>query len=225
MLAEMAGQILDSRPEMGEVTHHRRLRIAAGFPEMDEERIARILVLPVAHQPRETIAEGGGQPERFAYLARRAPAAIRDDVRGHGRAQPSVTLIDVLDDLLTPIAARQVEVDIGPLPALLGEKALEEQLHAHRIHRGDAQGIADRAVGGRASPLHQDVVMTAVLDQIPHDQEIARQVEAADELELVLDLAARLEGQRSRAVAVLRAPPAERPEKSHGRLSRRERVS
>src|SRR5206468_7427009 len=124
MLAEMTGQVLDPRPEMGKVTHHRRLRIAAGLPEMNEERIARILVLPVAHQPRETIAEGGGQPERFAHLAGRAPAAIRDDVRGHGRAQPAVTLVDVLDHLLTPIAARQVEIDVGPLTALLGEKAL-----------------------------------------------------------------------------------------------------
>src|SRR6266700_6618984 len=72
------------RPEVREVAHHRRLRIATGFTEMDEERVARILVFPVADEPRETIAEGGGSPEGLAHFARRAAAAVRGGVRGRG---------------------------------------------------------------------------------------------------------------------------------------------
>src|SRR5499427_332737 len=190
---------------------------------MYEERIAGILVLPVADQRGETVAERGRQSERLAHLSRRAPSAIGDDVGGHGRAQASVALVDVLDDLLAPITARQVEVDVGPLPALLGKEALEEQLHAHRIHRGDAQRVADRAIGGGAASLHQDVVMTAVLDQVPHDEEVAREVEAADELELVLDLMPGALRERSRAVADLGAPLAQHAEKSDGSLAGRQR--
>jgi hypothetical protein len=76
---------------------------------------------------------------------------------------PAVALVDVLDDLLAAVAARQVEVDVGPSPALLGEEALEEQLHAHRIDRGDLQRVAHGAVRRGAPPLHEDVVPAAVL--------------------------------------------------------------
>ena len=47
--------------------------------------------------------------------------------------------------------------------------------------------------------------VAAVLDDVPDDQEIAGEVEPADELELVLDLLARAHGQRALAVA-RRAP-------------------
>jgi len=42
---------------------------------------------------------------------------------------------------------------------------------------------------------------TAVLDDVPDDQEIAREVEPADERELVRDLTARARGECALAVA------------------------
>ena len=69
------------------------------------------------------------EAERLADLARRAAAAIGDDVGGHRRAEPPVFLVDVLDDALAAIAARQIEIDVGPLAALLGQEALEQQIH------------------------------------------------------------------------------------------------
>src|SRR5205085_10124421 len=99
-----------------------------------------------------------------------------------------VATIDVLDHALTSIAARQIEVDVRPLAARLGEKPLEEQVHLHRIHRGDAERIADRAVGGRAPTLHEHVVAATELDDVPDDEEIAGEVEPADDLELVRHL-------------------------------------
>ena len=65
----------------------------------------------------------------------------------------AVLLEDVLDDLLALVAGGQVEVDVGPLAALLGEEALEEQLHADRIDGGDAERVTDGAVGGGAAAL------------------------------------------------------------------------
>ena len=224
VLAEVPGQILDGRPEIGEVTHDRLRGIAAGLPKMREETIAGILVLPVADERGQTIAQRGGKPQHLAHFSRRAPAAIGDDIGGHGRAQAPIALVDVLDDLLAPVAARQIEIDVRPFAALLGEKALEEELHPHRIHRGDTEGIADRAVGGRAPSLHQDAVATAELDQVPDDEKVAGQIEAGDQVELALDLPPCLLGQRARAVALPRPFLAERAEPADRRLTRRQRV-
>ena len=84
---------------------------------------------------------------------------------------------------------RQVEVDVGPLAALLGEEALEEQLHADRVDGRDAERVADGAVGGRAAALAEDAALAAEADDVPDDQEVAGEVELLDEGELVLELA------------------------------------
>ena len=106
-------------------------------------------------------------------------------MRGAARA---VAAVDVLDDLLALVAGRQVEVDVGPLAALLGEEALEEQLHADGVDRRDAERVADRAVGGRAAALAEDAALAAEADDVPDDQEVAGEVELPDERELVLEL-------------------------------------
>ena len=97
----------------------------------------------------------------------------------------------MLDDPLAPIAARQIEIDVGPLAALLGEEALEQQIHPDRIDGGDAEAVADGAVGRRAAALHEDVVLPAEVDDVPDDQEVAGEIELLDEIELARDLRAR----------------------------------
>jgi hypothetical protein len=71
-------------------------------------------------------------------------------------AVAAVALIDVLDDRLAALAARQIEVDVRPLAAGLREKPLEQQVHPHRIDGGEAERVADRAVRGRAAALHEE---------------------------------------------------------------------
>ena len=131
-----------------------------------------------------------GKAQHFADVAHRRAAAISDDVGGHGGAQLAVALVDVLDGALALIAAGQIEIDVRPLAALFGKKALEEQFHVHRIDGRDAERIADRAVGGRSAALHQNVLAPAEVDDVPDDQEIAGQIEFFDERELAIDLAA-----------------------------------
>ena len=133
----------------------------------------------------------GIEAERLAHFARRAAAAIGDDVGGHRRAEPAVFLVDVLDHLLAAIAARQIEIDVGPLAALFRQEALEQQIHPDRIDRGDPEAVADGAVGRRAAPLHEDVVLPAEIDDVPDDQEVAGELELLDEIELARDLRAR----------------------------------
>ncbi len=115
----------------------------------------------------------------------------------------AVLLVDVLNDTLAPIAARQIEIDVGPLAALLGQEALEQQLHLDRIDRRDPEAVADGAVGRRPAALHEDVLLPAVVDDVPDDQEVAGEIELLDEIELAGDLRARL--LVIRAIAIARA--------------------
>ncbi len=192
VLAEMPRQVLDLVEEPGEELDASVLRVEAGPAQPALEGVARVLVLEAAHEVREPVDLVLGHVEDLADLARGAPVAIGDDVRGHGRAPCPVARVDVLDHALAAVAARQVEVDVGPLAALLGQEALEEQVHPHRIDGGDAQAVADRAVGGRAAALDQDALAPAEVHDVPDDQEVAGELELADERELALDLTARL---------------------------------
>ena len=133
---------------------------------------------------------GGLDRQRLPHFARRAASAIGDHVGRHRRAGRPVLRVDVLDDPLAPIAARQVEIDVGPLAALLGQEPLEQQIHPDRIHRGDPQAVAHGAVGGRAAPLHEDVLLPAEVDDVPDDQEVAGEIELLDQIQLALDLRA-----------------------------------
>jgi hypothetical protein len=130
------------------------------------------------------------EAEGLADFARGGAAAIADDVGGHGCAEFAVALVDVLDDLLALIAGGQIEIDVGPLAAVLVEEALEEQLHADGIDGGDFERVADGGVGCRAAALDEDAVLLAVADEVPDDEEVAGEAEFGDELELVLDLGA-----------------------------------
>jgi hypothetical protein len=124
---------------------------------------------------------GFGEAEHLSDVADGRTAAVGDDIGGHGGAELAVALVDVLNDALALIAAGKVEIDIRPLAAFFGEKALEEQLHRNCVDRGDAERIANGAVGGRSAALHQNVLGSAEFDDVPNDQEIAGEIEFFDE--------------------------------------------
>ncbi len=128
------------------------------------------------------------EPERFADLARGRAAAIADDVGRHGRAQRAVALVDVLDDLLTVVARGQIEIDVGPLAAVLAEESLEEQLHAHWIDGGNFQRITDRGIRRRSAALHKKTMRLAVADDVPHDEEVSGKAELGNQRQLMLYL-------------------------------------
>ena len=188
VLAEVPRQVLDLAEEAREEPDAAVFPVEARALQPALEGVVRVHVLEPAHGPREALDLLLGELQHLADLPGGAAVAVGDDVRGHGRPRRPVALVDVLDHPLAPIAAREVEVDVGPLPPLLGEEALEEQLHAHGIHGRDAQAVADRAVGGGAAPLHEDALALAEVHEVPDDQEVAAELELADEGELPLDL-------------------------------------
>src|ERR1700676_3714441 len=166
----------------------------------------------------------GREAQHLADLAHGAARAVGDHIGGHRGAALPVAAVDVLDDLLALIAAGQIDIDVGPFAALLGEKALEQQLHPDRVDRGDSQRVADRAVGRRAAPLRHDPVLAAELYDVPYDEEIAGEAELRDYFELVRELA---EHTRTRRRPPTLASPGldQHPQVAVGRLAGRQRIA
>ena len=223
MLTEVPRQVLHLLPEPDELPHPLIVSRETDIGELARQRVVRIHVLELVHHLREAIDVHLVELERLSHFAGGTSAAIGDDVGGHRCPVRAVLLVDVLDHPLAPIAARQIQIDVGPLTALLGEEALEEQLHADRIHGRDAQAVADGAIGRRATPLHQDVLLPAEVHDVPDDEEVAGELELLDEIQLAGDLGARaiVVG----AIAMARPQLGDLPEKGDLGLTRRHGIA
>src|SRR5262249_11365400 len=162
------------------------------------------------------------EAEHLPHFARGAAAAVRDDVGGHRRAEAAVLFVHVLGDLLAPIAARQIEIDVGPLAALFWQEPLEQEIDATRNDARDPEAVADGAGGRSAASLHEDVVLAAEIDNVPDDEEIAGELELLDEVELARDLRAR--AIVIRTIAFARADVGDLPEERRLRLAGRHRI-
>ena len=184
----MSRQILHGQAKLEELAYAGMSKIETGIAKLPLQRIARVFVLPRTHQAGKTVQGLAIEAERLADLARRRTATIRDDIGCHGSAQFAVALIHILNGTLALIATGKVEIDIGPLAAFLREEALKQQPHSNRIDSRYAQGITDRAVGRGASSLNQDSLLTAMVDDVPHNKKISGQLEPLDEHKLALNL-------------------------------------
>ena len=127
-----------------------------------------------------------GQAQSLADLADGAAGAVMDDGCADRGAVAPVTLVDVLDHLLAPLVL-EIDVDVGRLAAILGNEAGEEEIAFFRVHRGDAEAIADGAVRRRAAALAEDFLFLPARegDDVVDGEEVARVVEPGDERELL----------------------------------------
>jgi hypothetical protein len=204
VLAEVAGEVVDLPPQALEMIDPVRRGVEADRGQLVVEIASAFLDLH-RHVTAEALGDAvhllEREAERLADLARRRARPVGDDVGGHGGAVRAVALVDVLDNLLALVAGGQVEVDVRPLAALLGQEAFKEELHLDWIDGGDRQRVADRRVGGRAASLGHDLLALAEADDVPDDQEVARQVELLDQVELLLELRLSTRGQRTKSGA------------------------
>ena len=178
--------------------------------------------IAVREKVRETVENVRRKIERLADLARRAPAAISDHVRGHGRAVFAVTPVNFLDDAFPPITAREIEIDVGPAFAVLIQETLEDEMVAHRIDRGDPEAKTNRAVRRAPAALHHDVVFAAEIDDVPDDQKITGEPELLDQREFFIEL--RFHRRADRGVALLRAEKGDGAQERIHRVAIRHRV-
>src|SRR5208283_2053856 len=208
-----------------QVDHHRDARrgdIDAALAQQRDDIVMVVAKLICLIEARELVDLFGWKAEHLADLTHRAPRTIGDDVRRHRGAALAIAPIDILDDLLALVAAGQVEIDIGPLAALFGQEAFEQQLHFDRVDGGDAERVADRAVGGRAAPLRHDLILAAELHDVPYDEKVAGELQLRDDRKFAFELAARAIIHRSPSAT--RARIGKRAQIAVGRLARRKRI-
>ena len=107
-----------------------------------------------------------------------------DHRRADGRALPPVAIVEVLDHLLTALML-EIDVNIGRFVAAFGNEAGEEQPDLGRVHRGDAEAVADHGIGRRAAALAQDSPVPGEFDDVVDGEEVAGVIELADQVEFV----------------------------------------
>src|SRR5580692_1063884 len=184
-------------------------QLESGILEAAVERIVFVAEFPGGNSGRNFRKRFRIEPERLAHFARRHTVAVSDDIRSHSRAALAIAPVNILNDLFTLVAAGQIKIDVGPLAALLRQKALEKKLHADGIDGRNAQRITNGAVGGRSASLRQNVLLATEVDQIPDDKEISREIKFFDQHEFPLNLApgAGLHVSRRPAIALAKTFP------------------
>ncbi len=157
--------------------------------------------VPPADLPAPGILLTLRKAESPCHVPHGAATAVGDDIGHLRRAVTPVMLVDVLDDVLAQVRF-DVDVDVGRPVAGRRQEAFEQQLVGNRIHGSDAQRVAHRRIGGRPPALAQDSVLSAEPGDVMHHQEITRELQRRDDVQLALDLSVGPRGNPARAVAV-----------------------
>src|SRR5690606_40706304 len=139
-------------------------------------------------QARKTVDRLLRKMKHFSQLANRAPSFVSNDVRRHRRPVLPVTPVNFLNHRFPPIAARQIEVNIGPPFPPFAQKPFEQKLLPDRIHGRDAETVTNRAVGRAPAPLYHNVLLSAKSNNIPDAQEVSAKTELLDQSQLMLEL-------------------------------------
>ena len=199
---EVAGEALEF---LRELQRNRQAAFGAAQPLAFGDLRQR----PLPARPPRRLGELGRdvlrQAHRLADLADGAAGAEADHGGGDGGAVAAVAGVDVLDHLLAPLVL-EIDVDVGRLAAVGGDEALEQQVVLRRVHRRDAEHVADRAVRGRAPALAEDAARAGERDDLVDGEEVGRVAEAFDQGEFVREAGADVVRARPRASAPPRRP-------------------
>ncbi len=124
----------------------------------------------------------------------RASAVLDRGLRRHGvegddlrHLLASVLARHVVDHFAAPVHA-EVHVDIRHRHALGIQEPLEEQHVLHRIDIRNLHRIGHQRSRRRSAPRsHGNAMIARVLDEVPHNQEVARVLHLLDDADLVLE--------------------------------------
>src|SRR5262249_28357795 len=129
----------------------------------------------------------GRKTERFANFAHRAARSIANDGGAKPCAMPAEPVIYILDYFFA-LLMFEIDVDIGRLMAGVRDEPLQKQISARLIGPGDAEGVADSRIGGRAAPLMQNVSFACEAHDVLNGEEKRRIIMPRDQLEFMFDL-------------------------------------
>ena len=149
-----------------------RLRQRHGIGRIVGHELAELVDLAVGHlQHAPDVAQHGAGLQ----------LSVRDDL---GDAIGAVLVLDVADDLVAAVLA-EVDVEVGHRHAFGVEEPLEQQAEAQGIEIGDGERPGDDGARARAAARSdRDAVGLGPLDEVGHDQEVARILHLRDDIDL-----------------------------------------
>ncbi len=139
---------------------------------------------PWRHQLGQPVDLSVGHAQYAAGIAQHRLGrhrAVGDDL-----ADPVATVFlrDVVDHLVASIHA-EVDVEVGHRHAFGIQEALEQQVELQRVEVGDLQHPGDQRAGTRAAAgTDRNAVLLAPVDEVRHDQEVARKAHLDDDVQL-----------------------------------------
>ena len=157
-----------------------------------------------------------GEAECFPDIADRALALVADEGRAERGIVAAIGFEHPLHHDLAPLML-EVDIDIGRLLALLADEALEQEIAAFWIDRGDAEHVADRRIGGRSSSLTEDVATAREAHDRVHRQKVWCIFHRGDQRQFVSEDLRDLVGQAV-GIARLGRLPCQRLQRLLGRL-------
>ena len=182
MLGQVARKVLQFSHQCEQPTQLRITGIEARLLQMFGRQC---LSVPTVDRSRQAIELVGSQAECAPHVAHRTPGPVSDHRRRQRRPLPPVFAVDVLDHLLAPLVL-EIDVDVRRFIAFPGDKALEQHLHARRVHLGDAEAVADGGIGSRAAALAQDAAGTGEADDIVDSEKIGFVAKLGDQRQLMV---------------------------------------
>ena len=175
---ERAGD-LPQLAHVGLAAHHlgQGQRLLVRVVERDVQREVR-------HQLGDPVDVGVRHAEHAPDVADRRLRAERPEGDDVGDPVAAVAFRHVADDLVAAVV-REIDVHIGHRDPFRVQESLEQEPVPDRVDVGDAQTVGGQRAGGRAaSGPDRDPLLARVADEVPHDQEVAREPHLLDDGEL-----------------------------------------
>eukprot|EP01022_Parablepharisma_sp_SALTPOND_P029433 TRINITY_DN734_c3_g1_i1.p2 TRINITY_DN734_c3_g1~~TRINITY_DN734_c3_g1_i1.p2 ORF type:complete len:1458 (-),score=543.13 TRINITY_DN734_c3_g1_i1:22429-26802(-) len=142
------------------------------------------------NQLGDTVAEVVAQVQHAPDVAHRALGRHGTEGGDLRDRLLAITVLDVLDHAVAAFLA-EVDVEVGHRDAFGVQEAFEQQVVAQRIQVGDQQTVGhQRAGAGAPAGSDRHAIVLGPLDEVGHDEEVARELHLDDGV--VLELQARL---------------------------------
>ena len=116
------------------------------------------------------IHERPREAKRIAHFPHSGAGPIRDEVADHPRVLRAVALVDVLDDLLSPLGA-EVDVDVRVRRAALVDEPFEQEVVADRVNARDPERVCHDRIRRATSTLGGNALSLRELHEVPADEE------------------------------------------------------
>ncbi len=131
-----------------------------------------------------------GHAEHFGHVRKRAAGLKGREAADHGAMLPAVFGEDEVHHVVFAVV-REINVNVRQFVerhAFLIQKAAEVEAEADGADVGNAQAIANQRVRRAAACDPFDAMRAAVLQDVPHDQEVFFVADGADDAQFLFDL-------------------------------------